>query len=191
VALTTNDEEEFLAFHPRNGRDTIYTMRAPIKAALTDVHASIYSLDYETMHRRLAHRSRDVLQRAGKHIKDFSLVQFPEKSAVCPGCEQGKMTNKPFPPSESRADKPFELVHSDLKSFPIASYQKYMYAIIFYDDCTSHAWMMNLRTKDAALMATKQFLAMVENKYNAKVKKLSGLKPTYLFSGGLVKDGAG
>ena len=78
------------------------------------------------------------------------------------------MTNKPFPPSESRAEKPFKLIHSDLKSFLIELYRKYKYAIIFYDDCSSHAWTMNLRTKDAAIKATKQF---VENKYDVKIKR--------------------
>ena len=75
----------------------------------------------------------------------------------------------PLPPV--RAEKPFELIHSDLKSFPIESYRKYKYAIVFYDDCSSHAWTMNLRTKDAAINATKQFIAMVENKYDVKIKK--------------------
>jgi hypothetical protein len=66
--------------------------------------------------------------------------------------------------------EPFELVHSDLKMFPIESYHKYRYAIVFYDDFTSHAWTINLRTKDAALPATRHFLAMVETKYQKRVR---------------------
>jgi hypothetical protein len=81
------------------------------------------------------------------------------------------MTNKSFPPSESRETVPFALVHSDLKSFPIESYRKYKYAIVFLDDATSHAWTLNLRSKDATITATKQFLAMVKNKYKTTVGK--------------------
>ena len=139
-------------------------MKTPAVELSAHMIANVYSLDYETLHRCLAHPSREVLRRAGKHVKDFPLVKFPKKTAICPGCEEGKMTNKPFPPSESRAEKMFELIHSDLKSFPIESYRKYKYTIVFYDDCSSHAWTMNLRTKDAAINATKQFIVMVENK---------------------------
>jgi len=73
------------------------------------------------------------------------------------------MTNRPFPPSTRRASRPFELIHSYLKSFPIDSYHKYRYTIVFFDDYTSSTWTVNLRTKDAALTATSQFLALVEN----------------------------
>jgi len=53
-------------------------------------------------------------------------------------------------------------IHSDLKSFPIESYHKFKYTIVFYDDYTSRVWTTNLKTKDAALPATRHFPAMVE-----------------------------
>ena len=80
------------------------------------------------------------------------------------------MTQKPFPASETRATEPFELIHSDLKMQPVESYRKYRYTITFLDDFTSHAWTINLRTKDAALPATRHFLAMVETQYKASVR---------------------
>jgi hypothetical protein len=55
--------------------------------------------------------------------------------------------------------------------FPIESYRKYKYSIAFLDDANSHAWTMNLRSKDAAITATKQFLAMVKNKYKTTIGK--------------------
>ena len=81
------------------------------------------------------------------------------------------MSSKTFLLSGTRASKPFELIHSNLKTFPIESYRKYKYSIVFFDDFTSHAWTVNLCTKDAALPATRQFLAMVETKYQAKVQQ--------------------
>ena len=83
---------------------------------------------------------------------------------------QGKMTNKAFPPSSLRATQPFELVHSDVVTYPIESYKKFKYSIVFYDDYSSHVWTINLHTKDAALQATKYFLVMVENIYNTGVQ---------------------
>jgi hypothetical protein len=124
------------------------------------------------MHRRLAHPSKEVVQRARKHVRDLPDFTIPEEQHVCPGCAQGKMTNKSFPPSESRKTVPFALIHSDLKSFPIESYHKYKYAIVFLDDATSHSWTMNLCSKDAAINATRQFLAMVRNKYKNYGRKM-------------------
>ena len=43
--------------------------------------------------------------------------------------------------------------------------------IVFFDDYSSNAWTVNLRTKDAALTATSQFLAYVELQYGSKVQQ--------------------
>ena len=161
-------EDKFLTFKPRTTTDTIYVIRSLVEQK-EDLHM-VYNIDFETMHRRLAHPSKDVLLKAGKYVKDFPSIQIPNEH-ICPGCAQGKMPNKAFHPSAERASEPFELVHSDLKSFPIDSYHKFQYAIVFYDDYSSYAWTINLRTKDAALPATKQFLAMVEVQYWSTVRK--------------------
>ena len=162
------DENEFLTFYPRTEEDSIYVIRSLVGARVSAQIKTIFSVDFEALHRRLAHPSNDVLRKAGRHIKDFPHVQIL-KEHICPGCAQGKMTNKSFPPSNIRASEPFEVIHSDLKSFPIESYRKYKYSIVFYDNYTSHAWTVNLRSKDAALFATKHFLAMVETKYKKQV----------------------
>jgi hypothetical protein len=165
------EDVEFLTFHPRTEDDSIYVIRTLLEAQLTAAKIeTIYSADFGIMHRRLAHPSKEVIQKAGKHVKDFPHVEIP-KEHLCTGCAQGKMTNKAFPPSSTRATAPFELIHSDLKTFPIESYRKYKYSIVFYDDYTSHAWTMNLHTKDGALMATRHFLAMVETRYQKKVRR--------------------
>ena len=151
----------------------LFFIRALIykEEALAKTVQCIYTADFKVMHRCLAHPSKDMLQKARKHVKEFREISIPEGAHVCPGCAQGKMTKKTFPPSESRETMPFALIHSDLKSFPIDSYHKYKYAIIFLGDATSHAWTMNLCSKDATITATKQFLAMVKNKYKTTVGK--------------------
>ena len=79
-------------------------------------------MDFEIMHRHLVHPSGEVLQKAGKYVKDFLDIKIPSEH-FCPGCAQGKMTQKPFPASETRATEPFELIHSDLKMQPVESYK--------------------------------------------------------------------
>ena len=92
--------------------------------------STIYSVDFETMHQHLMHPSGEVLQKAGKYVKDFPDIKIPSEH-FCPGCAQGKMTQKPFPASETRATELFELIHSDLKMQPVESYRKYRYTITF------------------------------------------------------------
>ena len=111
----------------------------------------------------------EVLLKARKHLKDFPEIEFPKEEHLCPGCVQGKMTNRSFPPSTRRTSQPFELIHSDLKSFPIDSYHKFRYVIVFLDNYTSAAWTVNLRIKDAALTATFQFIELVKNKFNSTI----------------------
>ena len=150
----TQRQEEFLTFYPRRANDTIHVIQMLLGADITAQFVTISSIDFKIMHHQLAHPSKDVIIKAKKHIKDFPDMQVP-KEHLCPGCEQGKMTNKAFPPSNLRASEPFELVHSDVITYPIESYKKFKYSIVFYDDYSSHAWTINLCTKDAALQATK------------------------------------
>ncbi|KIJ06303.1 hypothetical protein PAXINDRAFT_57583, partial [Paxillus involutus ATCC 200175] len=74
------------------------------------------------MHRRFAHPSKEVLRHARKHTQNFPTIDFPTENPICPGCALGKMPNRAFPENPKRATRPFELVHSDLKSFPMDSY---------------------------------------------------------------------
>ena len=155
----------FITFRPRTKTSTIYVVDAHIQ----NITQTIFKVDFETIHRRLAHPSKEVLQKAGKYVKDFPQnIEIPE-SHICPGCAQGKMTDKSHPSTHSRATEPFELIHFDLKSFPIESYRKYKYAMVLLDDFTSKAWTINLRTKDAALPAMKQFIAMAETQYQVRI----------------------
>jgi hypothetical protein len=101
-----------------------------------------------------------------------SVLQFPPnlQYVQCPGCAQGKMPASAHPPSETRASAPFEHIHSDLKSFPVVSYHKYKYFISFIDDFTSYTWIIFLHDKASAITALKQFMAMANNQYNARIK---------------------
>ena len=169
IVLYDGNDEVFLSFYPRAANSMIYVLQSLLGTEEDYSLSTVYSVDFETMHRRLAHPSGEVLRKAGKYVKDFPDIKIPSEH-FCPGCAQGKMTQKPFPSSKTRATEPFELIHSDLKMQPVESYRKYRYTITFLDDFTSHAWTINLWTKDAALPATRHFLAMVETQYKASVR---------------------
>ena len=132
----------------------------------------IYKVDYDLMHRRFGHPSKEVLRRAKDHTKGFPKdLEIPSEIAPCPACAQGKMPQSSHKPSETHAAAPFEKIHSDLKSFPVASYHKYKYFVSFFDDYSSHAWVVLLKHKSNAILALKQFIAMVHNVHNASIKQ--------------------
>ena len=158
--------------YPMTPGNTIYTVKQYPVEGLYKAYSSIFAVDYVTMHRRHGHPSVDVLRRSRGHTKGFPEgITFPKEAPICPGCAEGKMKSKSFPPSEKRASKPFEKIHSDLKSFPVESYHRFKYFITFFDDCTSHGWIVCLRAKSEAITAMRQFTAMVKTQYNATIKE--------------------
>ena len=71
--------KSFLTFYPRFKKDSIYVVKSIITND-KDIHMvlnTIYTVDYETIHRRLAHPSKEVLLKARKHLKDFPEIEFP------------------------------------------------------------------------------------------------------------------
>jgi len=98
-------------------------------------------------------------------------ISFPKADPICPGCAKGKMPSKSFPTSESHATKPFEKIHSNLKSFSVVSYHKHKYYISFVDDYSSYSWIMSLHAKSSAIAALKHFLAMVKNQFNTTIRE--------------------
>ena len=99
-------------------------------------------------------------------------INIPTMSNVCPGCAQGKMPAASHPPSDTRASKAFMHIHSDLKSFPILSYHKCKYFIVFLDNYTSHVWITLLQDKASAISALKQWLALTKNQFDLTIKEL-------------------
>jgi len=168
ISLTHKAERLWFGPDPEDNRNVIFGIRS-ILIIRSNYIASMSKVDYDIMHRRFGHPSKEVLRCAQKHTQHFPEIHFPTEDCVCPGCALGKMPNQAFPENERCASTPFELVHSDLKSFPVMSYQKFKYVFTFYNDFTSHAWTMPLRSKAAAITAAKDFLEMVRVQHNAHV----------------------
>ena len=130
-----------------------------------------HTITYDIMYKQLGHPSKDVLKYACDHTCNFpSFIEFPKEDTICPGYIKGKMLACAYHPDSCHASKPFELIHLDIKSFPILSYHKYWYIITFFDDFTSYGWSIMLHTKSATLQAAKHFLSMVSTQFDTKVK---------------------
>ena len=156
-----------LSLYPWQPGSTIYMMTAKLvhKTALLASVLTIYAVDYDLMHCRMGHPSRDVLCQATRHTENFPKeIQFLAGSSnqpICRGYAEGKMHLQPFVDSVLQASRSFELIHSDLKELPIILYHKYKYFVTFLDDYSSHCWMVLLKQKSDMLCAIDDFLALV------------------------------
>jgi GAG-pre-integrase domain len=136
---TSSTKRLLLQFKPYCPGQNIYWL----SARLTSWHAilamsSVTTVDYDIMHRRFAHPSKDVLRHASGNTQNFpSNMSFPSNDPVCQGCAEGKMTRLSFPPSPGCSKAPFDRIHMDLKEFSVQSYSKYKFFILFFDNCTS------------------------------------------------------
>jgi hypothetical protein len=167
-AKTSSTKRLLLQFEPYCPGQNIYWL----SARLTSWHAilamsSVTTVDYNIMHRRFAHPSRNVLRHASENTQNFpSNMSFPSNDPVCQGCAEGKMTRLSFPPSPGHSKAPFDKIHMDLKEFSVQSYSDYKFFILFFDDCTSFGWIVLLRRKSEADPAIRQFITMVKNQFN-------------------------
>jgi hypothetical protein len=129
--------------------------------------SSVFTVDYDIMHRCFAHPSKDVLQHASGNTQNFpSNMSFSSIDPVCQGCAKGKMARSSFPLSSGCSKAPFDKIHMDLKKFSVQSYNDYKFFILFFDYCTSFGWIVLLRCKFEADPAIRQFIAMVKNQFN-------------------------
>ena len=169
INVTYGDGKILVPFIPGRIDIGMYTLKVlPLHAK---PHLTlINTISYDIVHQRLGHLSKDVLQHAHKHIKNLPYIEISNEVSICPGCAMGKLPNRSFPLNQQHATHVFELIHSDLKSFPTESYHCHKYIITFVDNFTSMAWTTPMHSKDAALVSTRHFLKMVSTQINAKVQ---------------------
>jgi len=132
---------------------------------------SVFTTDYDLLHRRRGHPSKDMQKQTQQHTAGLPDVKIPCKMPICPGCALGKMSQQPFTSLGKRATHPLDKIHSDLKSFPIESYHRWKYFISFIDDNTSFAWVQFLCNKASAVSALRNFLAMIKSQYGKTIKE--------------------
>jgi hypothetical protein len=128
----------FMAEEDYNSLYYLYGLRQ-----LGSKHFEAYlSILMDLAHRCFAHPSEKVLRKFPLAMLGYPPVDGKLSSGPCSECAQGKMHQRTYPSSIRRASKPFELIHSDLKSFPVESYHRYKYVVVFYNDYSSHTWIL-------------------------------------------------
>ena len=83
IDLFKTNKSKVLSCHSRHG-NTVYFLKSQIQgtAKLSSLD-TVYSVDYELMHKRFGHPSKQVLENAKEHTKNFPRnIQIPQKTPV-------------------------------------------------------------------------------------------------------------
>ena len=125
-------------------------------------------------HRRFGHIGVSGLQRTlskrlvtGMMVNENNPLKFD-----CDACTQAKQTRAPFPrQSESRAEQPGNLMHTDLWECRTTGIHGVRYFISFIDDCSRCIAVEFLKTKDQAFEKFQNYVAYLECQYNMSPKR--------------------
>jgi hypothetical protein len=72
--------------------------------------------------------------------------------------------------SNSRASKPFDLIHCDLWTSPVVHASGYKYYLVILDDYTHFAWTFPLRLKSETFDTLSNFFAYAYTQFGASSK---------------------
>jgi len=118
----------------------------------------------------MGHSSDDISQKLPEMVKGApKLITIPMAKKPCEACAKGKMPSCSFPPSVSRATKPFQIVHLDLKDMIKRSFNSCHYVLTILGDFTSNTWSFNLKKKSDTIIHAQQFIAYAKNQHNASI----------------------
>jgi hypothetical protein len=150
--------------------------------------------DYLTWHHRLGHPSDFVLSQFCEETLGVPRIMIPKTKAVCDGCVKGKLTQKQFPTSESRAKGILELIHLDLFKLPVISYHCHKWVMTVMDDYSGIAFIIMISKKSDAPHQMIKVLTFLATSTSQKVKRLrtnrggeytSGVLKEYLDTNGI------
>ena len=92
--------------------------------------------------------------------------------SICHACQLGRHVRLPFHMSSSRASRPFELIHCDLWTSPVASVSGHKYYLVILDDFSHYLWTFPLRLKSDTFSTLSDFFSYVRTQFNTSVQGL-------------------
>ncbi|KAD3336165.1 hypothetical protein E3N88_31684 [Mikania micrantha] len=123
-------------------------------------------------HCRFGHLHTHALQQLQKNKMVQGLPQIKEIKN-CEGCVLGKQHKLSFQPSQKRATRILEIIHSDVCGpMPVNSLGRSKYFLLFVDDFSRMTWVYFLEKKSEVFSKFKIFKTMVEKQSGHSVKIL-------------------
>ncbi|CAL2241680.1 unnamed protein product [Prunus armeniaca] len=117
-------------------------------------------------HRRLGHPSFGYLKRLFPSL----FLSCDKSSFNCETCILVKSHRTVFPLSDSKAAKPFNLVHSDVWGPARVTSNGFRWFVTFIDDCTRLTWVYLMKNKHDVASILSEFCAIVFTQFHVRVK---------------------
>ena len=132
----------------------------------------------ELLHHQLGHMSGDYLRQL---INNKAINGLPSRytpappTSHCLPCVEAKTQAKPHPLLRTRASAPLQKVHVDLVGpYPIEGLKGEHYRLTIVDDYSRFGWCYTLHTKEEAKHKLIEWIALVENQSELRLKHLHG-----------------
>ncbi|ODN75344.1 hypothetical protein L202_06520 [Cryptococcus amylolentus CBS 6039] len=116
-------------------------------------------------HRRLGHLAMAAVKSTHSRLSVGASLSPGPEPGLCEGCVMGKSSVSPFPSSQSRADTPLALVHTDICEMGVASAAGEKYLLVLADDHTRWTWGYVSKKKSDALACFQEWLPFVERQH--------------------------
>ena len=141
-----------------------------LQSRLDDAEKCLVSVSIKKWHEKLAHQNikyvREILKRNDiKYIDDWN-------DYVCPGCVYGKQHRVSHPLNPKVSSRPLDLIHVDLCEMDVYSLGGAKYFLLFKDDYSHYRTVYFLKSKDEAFKNLENFIKLVENQFERRVKIL-------------------
>ena len=103
--------------------------------------------------------------------KDFA-IPCNKSTMVCHACQLGKHVRLPFSRSQTVCFVPFQLIHCDLWTSPVASNSGFKYYLVIVDDFSHFMWTYPLRRKSDTCDILINFFAYARTQFNLPIVSL-------------------
>ncbi|KAI3523467.1 hypothetical protein L1887_01631 [Cichorium endivia] len=140
--------------------------RSPLKSP--SVFAAITR---DLWHFRLGHPGAYVFSRLNKSLS-FPFCHKNSTSSVCESCVMGKHIKLPFQLSHTITVSPFDIIHSDVWTSPVASSSGHRYYVLFLDDYTNFLWTFPISHKSQVFSIFQKFHTWVKTQFHMNIKSL-------------------
>ena len=119
--IVSQNGTPFIISTPKSGK--LHSFDMVLTKNWSEVPRAIIAMlsDYTLWHRRMGHAPQRLIKHLGKNTQGGPHQTTKAPHGACEGCKKGKSKRLPFPSSRSRANRPLDLVHSNLDEMPVLS----------------------------------------------------------------------
>lgn len=154
--------------HSNSAGDLYPVPTPPPQSSPSSSHFAFMTCSSSLWHKSLDHLNNDSL--CFVISSNYLPCNKDSLHMVCSACQLGKQIKLPFFPSNTEVSQPFELVHSDIWTSPLASISGIRYYVLFLDHFTHYLWVYPLRRKSEVFSKFLHFHAFVQTQFNCHVK---------------------